>query len=736
MQRLKNIIYPACAVALISLLSAAEIYNMRPFATGAFTALAATSLPLTVLAPSYFVLSCMHCTDVSEVLGYASITASVCLAKLIACRLRRSLSPIVSALVGAVAAVGFIWAATLKVTTPLNVLLTAVFSATFSIVVHTFSKLVLSDGTFTEIEWVCGCTVLAAGSIALAEPIVGKFSLVYAAAAYITLVMLYAHSVGGAIASAVSVGVGAALKEFDYFPIAVFSLAGCIACVFAGGKKQMTAAGYMLGFTSAVFLLGRGEIEWVISGALGTTLFLATPARLFHRRDNYGLQSAIAAAYRYRRKKAGDQTELLADIFGRMSNSCGRKRTVEIDTDGYARRLIGEVCTVCSRRDDCPCLSVTYMEELIKAAFDRGKTSAVNMPDDILKNCSSIGKLTDKINEYTRFVFGAVTDTGDVNKATEFVGDQFAASKQLLGEISFRLKKEVEQDFKGAEAFRTELVYGGCDCKACIAEKNGEQILLSAVVAGKTLDLKRAIKAAEKVFGKTFHVITSGEGGEYANLLMRSGNFFDVVFGVANASKDRSGVTGDVHAFSKVGGSGCLVALFDGMGSGRAASEIGTAAVSLTEDYFRAGFSPSFAISAVNRFFTLKRSESFVAADICLIDLENGRGSIIKAGCPNTILKREGKVAFIGAGSLPIGTVEEMTPYIKDVELRDGDMIVMSSDGVADAFSIGEEERLVASCDTANPQMLSEYVLGSALSRYGGNARDDMTVVCARLFRP
>ena len=77
-------------------------------------------------------------------------------------------------------------------------------------------------------------------------------------------------------------------------------------------------------------------------------------------------------------------------------------------------------------------------------------------------------------------------------------------------------------------------------------------------------------------------------------------------------------------------------------------------------------------------------------------------------------------MALFGGGSLPLGAVEELSPYIESVTLALDDIVVMASDGVCDCFESGEMERLVEKADTLNPQTLSRTVLDEALKKLGG----------------
>ena len=80
----------------------------------------------------------------------------------------------------------------------------------------------------------------------------------------------------------------------------------------------------------------------------------------------------------------------------------------------------------------------------------------------------------------------------------------------------------------------------------------------------------------------------------------------------------------------------------------------------------------------------------------------------------------------------------EADPVSAHGQLRDGDMIVMVTDGVLDAIKEEDKEgamrRLLAESTTLNARELAEQVLRAGWSE-DGEARDDMTVLTAGVWK-
>lgn len=199
-------------------------------------------------------------------------------------------------------------------------------------------------------------------------------------------------------------------------------------------------------------------------------------------------------------------------------------------------------------------------------------------------------------------------------------------------------------------------------------------------------------------------------------------------------------VSGDSALSERLDASKHLLAISDGMGSGREASNESKAALELLLHALRASYSRSDAIRTVNGLLVACRGdEMFATMDLCVIDLDSGEAALDKLGaCPSFII-RGGKCKRIGSDSLPMGILDAIKPRALAVRMQPGDILLMVSDGVMDAFGDDENSFMralggLAPGDFApNPQHLADTLLRRAYERNGGTALDDMTVLAARI---
>jgi len=211
---------------------------------------------------------------------------------------------------------------------------------------------------------------------------------------------------------------------------------------------------------------------------------------------------------------------------------------------------------------------------------------------------------------------------------------------------------------------------------------------------------------------------------------------YDAVFGIAKVKKDGSNISGDTHSVVRISDKKFLVALSDGMGSGEHAENVSSTALSLIESFYKAGLNSTLILNTVNKLLTINTEDSFTALDVSVIDLTDCSADFIKYGSPYGFIVSDNGIRIIEGNSLPLGIVDELKPSVCNAFLNDGDMVVLVTDGVSDAFSSsGEVIDYLRSVSAKNPQTLADDLLAHAVRLNGGNKKDDMTVLAVRVFK-
>ncbi|MBQ8616743.1 MAG: SpoIIE family protein phosphatase [Clostridia bacterium] len=205
---------------------------------------------------------------------------------------------------------------------------------------------------------------------------------------------------------------------------------------------------------------------------------------------------------------------------------------------------------------------------------------------------------------------------------------------------------------------------------------------------------------------------------------------------IGAAMRSRSGeeVTGDSYVSRALPGGRHVLALSDGMGSGVNAMQESRAALEMTVESLRAGYTRAQALSVVNALMLMCTGrEMYATMDLCLIDLHSGEAAFEKLGACASYVVRDSEVRTMGAQTLPVGVLPDVEPGSLRLTLQPGDVVVLLSDGVPESYPGGEEalRTAIGKLHWLHPQAVGERLIEQCLT--GGEAKDDMTVLCMRV---
>ena len=178
-----------------------------------------------------------------------------------------------------------------------------------------------------------------------------------------------------------------------------------------------------------------------------------------------------------------------------------------------------------------------------------------------------------------------------------------------------------------------------------------------------------------------------------------------------------------------------LLALSDGMGHGAGAQEESRKTLELLSLCLEAGYTRSQAMTVVNgAMLSATGGDKFATVDLCVMNLWTGETVMNKLGaCASYILQGQ-KLHTVEGAALPLGIIEHAVPMEHSFTLGEGDILLLVSDGVTDAFSEEEEipDILHRNRDQI-PQRIADILLREALIHQNGLPSDDMTVLCAQV---
>ncbi|MBQ7785992.1 MAG: SpoIIE family protein phosphatase [Clostridia bacterium] len=206
--------------------------------------------------------------------------------------------------------------------------------------------------------------------------------------------------------------------------------------------------------------------------------------------------------------------------------------------------------------------------------------------------------------------------------------------------------------------------------------------------------------------------------------------------GAAILSCSGEEVAGDSYISRTLAGGQHVLALSDGMGSGFNAMQESQAALSLVAESLKAGYTRAQALQVVNALMLMCTGrEMYATLDLCVINLHTGEAAFEKLGACPAYVVRDAQVRTIGAETLPVGVLPDVESGSLRMTLREGDVVILMTDGVQENYPGGREglEEAVEKIHWLHPQAIGEKLIEQVL--LNGGAKDDMAVLCARVIR-
>ena len=260
---------------------------------------------------------------------------------------------------------------------------------------------------------------------------------------------------------------------------------------------------------------------------------------------------------------------------------------------------------------------------------------------------------------------------------------------------------------------------------------------------GKQCYLKKIIKIIEKVLNEKFtlqkQICGLRENDSACTFSFTSQDKYSMQVGVSKCKKIGSVISGDTTIQTRLEDGKYLLAISDGMGSGAEARKSSKIAIKMLERLLETGFNNDTALKLINSIISNNTDEDMYATlDVNILDLYKGNMNFFKNGACPTFLKRNGKVEILKAVSLPTGILDNIDLIEYNYELKDGDILLMCSDGIVESNQelVNKElwiKYVLEELETDDAQRIADIILSEARDNCYGKEKDDMTVICCRV---
>lgn len=433
---------------------------------------------------------------------------------------------------------------------------------------------------------------------------------------------------------------------------------------------------------------------------------------------------------------SGVFTEMAWAFSALKKNGASKEKSKE----AIAKEIKTSVCRSCPNYSSCRKFSHDTDEELhkmIDVGFAKGKISLIDVPSSIGERCIKLSEVTYGLNkmlaEYRTFAIGAE------NLATgrQLIAEEAEGISDILRGLALESGAMLKYQNKLEKKIASELLKNGFLASELLIYGENERINVCLVLATNDFSVKKLQILLTRITGFALTLIEKVNiTEEKCYLSFRRAPEYDAVFGIAKTTKDGSSVSGDTYAVTRISEDKFLIALSDGMGSGTDAEAISSISLSLIESFYKAGMESDLILGTVNKLLSVNAEDNFTALDVSVIDLKTCNADFIKYGSPYGFIVSENGIRIIEGNTLPLGILEELKPSVCSAPLTDGDVIVLTTDGISDAFGSSQDViDFLRKIPAKNPQTLADDILNKAIEISNGFKRDDMSVLAVRVYK-
>ncbi|MBZ9689532.1 stage II sporulation protein E [Clostridium estertheticum] len=574
------------------------------------------------------------------------------------------------------------------------------------------------------------------------------------------IIIAYINGSGAGAASGVAMGiiVGMSSENMIIF-IGMYGICGLITGVFKETGKWLSVAAYLVAFSIIKIYCITGSEFIIFEAMLAAVIFLTIPLKVYaelstefnsDKKREYveqGYINKIKDTFVGRLNNFSDVLSNMSDILNNLVDN--EKLAMKGKSSALVENLADRVCSNCNMKSMCwkRELHYTYaaFEELIQN-FER-KSDLV--PEEIERKCikrTALLKNTEDI--VNKHIINEMWRTR-LSEGRELLANQISNMADSVSEIVEDFNSEIQIDTSMEKLIcraldKNRIKYNDI---MCLNDKMGRMSIKFSLDAcsGRQMCVKELLPIINDVTGKCMCVSDEGcsinPKTNVCKVTIEETPKFHVVSNVARQCKDGEKYNGDSYSFGKLLDGSYMSIISDGMGSGPEAGRESEAAVELIEKFTSAGFSKITAINTVNSIMTLRFSqeEKFSTIDLSSIDLYTGEIDFMKVGAVATFLKSGDSLQIIKSKSLPIGVLDKADIDIQQTKLKNGDIIVMLSDGVLDYNdeNVGRVDWIVdylGKNNCNNPKDLAEGLLSEAKKLSGNRVKDDMTVLVSKIY--
>lgn len=421
-------------------------------------------------------------------------------------------------------------------------------------------------------------------------------------------------------------------------------------------------------------------------------------------------------------------SHVFSELARKIGDSSAANRPKKEDYYMMCEQVCARYCNSCARKSACwenEKEAESVFEEISDDLHKNGIMKKSSIPDSLAKKCPHMKKIMSGISEKaTEMSIESIKG----NKY-DFISTDYALISKLLENAYKNTQREKEEDTALRDVLNRVCVEAGVYAERIAAY--GQRKKRIAIGCRKVEALRKAAPALHKRFeeicGCRLSQVEFERTSEALTSKMYAIKKFDIEYAGASSPSGSGEISGDKQKRFFTRDDYFYSIISDGMGSGRGASSAAELCVGFLELLLKSGSSKTVSMRMLNNLLRARGDECSATVDMLEIDLIYGRTTFLKSGAAISFVKRGEDIFRIRSKTVPIGLMKNLDAEKTDFEIKEGDVIIMLSDGI-----IGADEDtgwLLALLVKPLPDSLEDCAKEIIIRAQNKNeSKDDMTV--------
>lgn len=584
----------------------------------------------------------------------------------------------------------------------------------------------------------CFCVFLLSASGFTAS---GISPIRIAAAVFVMFMSFYK---GAAVSSVAGICVGASFcidPSYRYL-FACYALGGLVSGIFSCFGQVSCSVLFALSYSvCCVMSIGSDTVLIsLVECAVAAACFMLIPSRhlgsLQDRLEKRGwadsgkINTQVSANLYAAANNIYEVSKIVGSVCERLDTVVGP------EVNKLFACLQQSVCTGCENKNKCwnKLFDSTSKDIMAIAGIEPRESKRLS----IEKRCGRIDNLQRQVAALYNDYINDIAVKMKIREMRKVLTDQFSGIGDFLSEIAQKISLSRVIDTPRSVSMRSALNDSGVytDALSCFTSSDG-RITVEAVFVDRAFDAdeKKMKTIIEFMTKRRFENPNISVSDIRTRVVFEEKAYFKIETGYYQRPMAGANLCGDsVSIVCGLDGTKNAI-ISDGMGTGSRAAIDSTMTCSIMEKLISSGFSFPSGLKIVNSAMIMKSTdESMATIDAVSVNVYNGKACFYKAGAAISFIRRDKEIYVIEQQSLPIGIIRNISFASQNVQLEQGDIVLLVSDGVtAEDCSWINDELLAWS--TNNMHDLAKHIVNLAHLRTDDSTRDDLTAVAIKIMK-